>query len=92
MTDNPRKSRLVNELVLFSAFLLGGFLLLPLAIYLTGNLVFGDYEGGYGQFFGGISRGILGFDIETWFLILSPYLALQVLRLTLTLFRKTAST
>ena len=82
------KHKLVNELALFSALLAIGFLLLPIAIYTVGGIVFGVYDGGYGSFFGKLSRGLVSGDLPTWFLVLSPYLVIQVVRLSLFLFRR----
>lgn len=75
------------------AFLLGalvfGLLLLPVAIYLVGTLYFGEATaGGLGGFFGSIYAGLTQLDGATWFLVLSPYLLLQVLRGTLFVFRR----
>ncbi len=82
------KHKLVNELALFSALLFTGFLLLPVAIYFVGGIVFGGYEGGYGGFFGKLSRGLVSGDLPTWFLVLSPYLVIQVIRVSFYLFRR----
>ena len=61
-----------------------GFVILPVAVWLVGNLIFGAYGGtGYGDFFGRLSGKILSGDIVAWFLVLSPWLALQVVRMAL---------
>lgn len=61
-----------------------GFVILPIAVWFVGNLVFGAYGGtGYGDFFGRLSGKILSGNIGTWFLVLSPWIGLQVLRLAL---------
>ncbi|MEM9690143.1 MAG: hypothetical protein AAF917_11765 [Pseudomonadota bacterium] len=77
------KHKIVNEIALFAAFLFAGFLILPFAVYLVGSVVFGDYSGGYGEFFGRLSGGLVSGHWPTWFLVLSPYLLLQIVRLSL---------
>ena len=84
MSDNP--SPIVNTLkkegALFAVLLFVGFVLLPMAIWLVGKAVFGAYGGtGYSDFFGNISGKIRGGDLVAWFLVLSPYLVWQCLRL-----------
>ena len=56
---------------------------MPIAIYAVGRNVFGAYGNlGYGSFFGVLSEKIRNGDVVAWFLVLSPYLAWQCLRLT----------
>ena len=76
------KKRIVNELLLFAALLFFGFIIMPGLIYLVGGQVFGEFEGGYGQFFGQLARRIVSGNLIAWFLILSPWLGIQVLRAT----------
>ena len=69
-----------------AAMLLGllflGLVLLPVAIYVVGQAIFGDYGGGsYGHFYSELSSRIRAGDIAAWFLVLSPYLGWQTLRL-----------
>lgn len=78
------KQRLRRELALFLGLLFSGLVLLPIAIYLVGDAVFGDYGGdGFGGFFGALSGRIRNAEAVSWFLVLSPYLAWQLMRLTL---------
>lgn len=73
---------LTREAALFLGLLCAGLVLLPIAVYLVGDAIFGDYAGhGYGDFFGSLSARVRGFDGSAWFLILSPWLAVSVLRL-----------
>ena len=73
-----------KEAALFFGLLFCGFVLMPIAIYVVGQEVFGDYGGyGYADFFGTLSAKIRSGEPVAWFLILSPYLAWQILRLTL---------
>jgi len=54
----------------------------PIIIYQVGQSVFGTYVGaGFTDFFGTLSGKIRNGDIVAWFLILSPYLGWQCLRL-----------
>ncbi len=67
----------------------GSLILLPVAVYVVGRAIFGDYEGtGIGEFYGRFYSGIYMGDSVVWFLFLSPYLGLQVLRMTAWLFRR----
>lgn len=90
--SNPiLKKPAAREALLFLGLLLVGLLLLPAAIYIVGQLVFGEYGGlGLIDFFARIYRGLPSGDGIVWFLIMSPYLGWQVLRLTLWLFRRSA--
>jgi hypothetical protein len=73
----------IREFALFVGLLFVGFVLLPAAIYLVGQDVFGTYGGvGYGDFFGTLSEKVRNGDSVAWFLILSPYLGWQCVRLT----------
>ncbi len=85
------KTRLVNEILFLSIMLAVGTLLLPIAIYATGTLVFGAFEGGYWQFFGGLMRRMVGGNFWSWFLVLSPYLTIQAIRLTFFAARRVAA-
>ena len=72
-----------KELALLTGFLFLGLVVLPIATFIVGQSVFGTYAGvGYGDFFGTLSAKVRGGDIVAWFLILSPYLGWQSLRLT----------
>lgn len=76
--------RFQKEALLFLALLFLGIVMLPLAVYYVGQAVFGAYAGaGYGDFFGTISAKLRGLDGVAWFLVLSPYLFWQAVRLTI---------
>ena len=78
---NLRKA-ITREAALLVGFLFLGLVVLPIAIYIVGQAIFGDYGGGsYGHFFSELSGRIRGGDIAAWFLVLSPYLGWQTLRL-----------
>jgi hypothetical protein len=84
LSDNPSPivKALKKEGALFAVLLFVGFVLLPMAIWLVGKAVFGAYGGtGYSDFFGNLSGKIRGGDLVAWFLVLSPYLVWQCLRL-----------
>ena len=71
-----------KEAGLIVGFLFVGLVVMPLAIYFVGQSIFGDYGGhGYGQFFADLSGRIRSGDGVAWFLVLSPYLGWQTLRL-----------
>jgi hypothetical protein len=81
---NPFKQKVLNELALALAFIFGGLVLLPLAIYLTGQSVFGDYGGaGFSDFYRQLSGDVREGRPVVLFLILSPYLILMLMRLTI---------
>jgi len=68
---------------LFTGLLFVGLVLMPIAIYWVGQNVLGEYGGqGYSDFFGTLSAKVRGGDPVSWFFVLSPYLAWQLLRLT----------
>ncbi len=73
---------LKKEFALFIGLLFFGFVLMPIGIWIIGNAVFGAYDGaGYADFFGTLSAKIRAGDRVAWFLVLSPWLVWQVLRL-----------
>jgi len=72
-----------KEALLLLGLLFFGLVLMPIMIYWVGQTLFGAYGGqGYGDFFGILSQKIRAFDAVAWFLVLSPYLVWQCLRLT----------
>ena len=71
-----------KEAFLLIGFLFLGLVVLPIAIYAVGDAIFGEYGGhGYRQFFGDLSGRIRDGDRAAWFLVLSPYVAWQTMRL-----------
>jgi len=77
------KTIVIRESAWFIGLLFVGFVLLPITIYLVGQDVFGAYAGaGYGDFFGKLSEKVRNGDAVAWFLILSPYLGWQCVRLS----------
>ena len=78
----------LREAAFFLGLLFFGLVLLPIGIYLIGSEIFGDY-GGYGfrGFFGELSGKIRAGEKVAWFLVLSPYLVWQLLRLTVLAWR-----
>lgn len=86
------KKTLKRESALLLMLLLLGLVLMPIAIYVIGRDLFGPYGGaGYGEFFNLLSGKVRSGDRVAWFLVFSPYLALQTLRLTLYGWRRTKS-
>ena len=73
---------LKKEAAVFLILLLIGLVLLPICIWFVGNAVFGAYDGaGYSDFFGTLSGKIRSGNPVAWFLVLSPWIVLQCLRL-----------
>ncbi len=74
---------LLSEIALFSILLLAGLVLLPLAIYMIGNSLFGDYSGsGFSSFYATIHSEMRSGRPAAWLLVLSPYIVWQLFRLT----------
>ena len=62
--------------------LFAGLVLLPAVIWFVGHAVFGAYDGaGYSDFFGTLSSKIRSGNLVAWFLVLSPWIVWQCLRL-----------
>jgi hypothetical protein len=73
---------LKKEAALLLGLLFFGLAILPVAIWFVGNAVFGTYGGsGFTEFFGALSSKIRSGDIVAWFLVLSPWLVWQCIRL-----------
>ena len=84
---------LKTEVMLLIGSLFVGLVLLPVAVWFIGHMVFGAYEGaGYAEFYGMLSYKIRSGDAVAWFLILSPWLVLQCLRLMALGWRTAAKT
>jgi len=82
MRQSSLKQIATSELALFLGLLFFGFVLMPIGIYIVGEAICGAYGGyGYGDFFSTLSAKIRTGDTVAWFLVLSPYLACQTLRL-----------
>ncbi len=87
----PLKQKALNETALALSFIFAGLVLLPLAIYFTGQSVFGEYGGaGFSDFYGRLSGEIREGRRAVWFLVLTPYLILMLLRLTIWAFRRSS--
>ena len=93
MADNS--SRIIRiarrEAVLLAIALLIGAVLLPPAVYIVGQAVFGAFAGGgFGSFYASLAARLGAAETFAWFLVLSPYLAVQTLRATFLAWRLTA--
>ena len=76
------RKTITRELGLLLGLLFVGMVLLPVAVYVVGQAIFGEYGGGsYGGFFDDLSGRVRAGDAAAWFLVLSPYLGWQTLRL-----------
>jgi len=81
---------LKRELILAVVLLGIGLILLPVAVYWVGQQVVGEYESPAGFFglLGHIWGDFLSLDFGAWLLVLSPYLAIQLLRIAYKLSRR----
>ena len=73
-----------RELLLAGILIPAGLVLIPVAIYFTGQALLGAYseEGhGIGRLYGDILRDMGSGFLPAWLLILSPYLGIQLIRL-----------
>jgi len=67
---------------LLTGFLFFGLAIMPVLIYIVGDVVFGAYGGvGYSDFFGTLSQKVRNGDVVACFLVSSPYLGWQCIRL-----------
>lgn len=74
-----------------AVLLLAGVVLLPFAVYLVGQVIFGAYGGdGMVGFVADFWARLLRFEAAAWFLSLSPLLGVSVLRLIFIGWRETA--
>jgi hypothetical protein len=87
---DPGSSRkpvwLRRELIIAGVFIPIGAIVLPIAIYMIGQSLLGTYsEQGYGigRLYGDIFSDLAAGFPAAWILILSPWLALQLLRLAI---------
>lgn len=77
-----------RESLLFLWLILGGLFILPGLIYIVGNALFGEYGGsGFTAFYGNFHSSLRDGETAVWFLVLTPYLVWQLVRLTLRAFR-----
>ena len=92
LASSPKtvRQRITAEVGLFTGLLFLGFVIMPIVIWFIGQNIFGAYGGeGYGDFFGSLSAKIRARDTAAWFLVLSPWLAIMVLRLMALAWRAT---
>jgi hypothetical protein len=95
MTKGKKSFAAVLRRELVTVALLGliGVSLLPFAIYLVGAEIFGDYAGnGFGDFYRNIHSNLRQGQPVVIFLLISPYLVWQLLRLSFYTFRRMAPT
>jgi hypothetical protein len=76
------KSALLKETALFLGLLLVGILVLPVVIWFVGQAFFGEYGGGgFGDFYARLHYELRSGHLVSLYLVLSPYLCWQMLRL-----------
>lgn len=82
------KKTAAKESAIFLCLLFFGLLMLPLAVYMVGKSVFGEYGGsGFSAFYGTLHSAIRDGELAVLFLVISPYVILQLTRLTFWGFR-----
>jgi hypothetical protein len=70
-----------RELTIAAALLAGGLFVIPVAVYLVGQRLFGEYvDGGVLTLAEKIWGDFLTLRPAAWVLVLGPYLAVQLLR------------
>ncbi len=83
------KKTVIRELATFLCLVLFGLLILPLAIYMVGKSVFGEFGGtGFSGFNLTLHAAIRDGEPAVLFLVLAPYLIWQLSRLTVWGFRQ----
>ncbi|MGH8193338.1 MAG: hypothetical protein ACREQ8_02905 [Woeseiaceae bacterium] len=74
---------------MLTGLLFVGLVILPLCIYGVGEAVFGEYgNGGFASFYRQLHARFRDGEPVVWFLLLSPYLLWQLVRLTAWAFRR----
>ena len=92
MTLNPDslKKTATKESALFLCLLFAGLVILPLAVYMVGKSVFGEYGGsGFSAFYGMLHSDLWDGEPAVLFLALAPYVIWQLTRFAIWGFRQT---
>ena len=90
MSDQKNSIRAIvrKETATLVFLFLIGLVVLPVLVYLVGNIVFGAYDGsGFSAFYGALHSDFRAGEPVVWFLMLSPYIGWQILRFTVWGFR-----
>ena len=83
MSTGSLKNKVLRETAWFLGLLFAGLVVVPIAIYWIGPQLLGEFGGyGFADFYGSIGARIRSGEPAAWFLVLSPNLAIQALRLT----------
>ena len=80
--------RTLKEALLALSLLAFGLICLPGLIFYVGQLVVGEYETGILGLYEATGSALAGGDPFAWFLVLSPYLIVQLWRISLWLRRQ----
>ena len=85
-----KRSALRKEILLAVGLIAFGLFFLPALIYLVGQQVVGEYaaEGGLVALYDALGNSLLVGNWATWLLVLSPYIVIQLSRLTWWLHRQ----
>lgn len=85
------KKAVAREGALFVVLAFVGIVVLPVCVYLVGTVMFGPYEGGsLISFFGALQREVRHGQLAVVFLVLSPWILWQLVRLIVWAFRRLA--
>lgn len=90
MPGKSISSTLKRELIVAGVLIAIGLLVLPVAVYLVGQEVVGDYESDAGLIglLGQIWLDFVSLEPGAWLLVLSPYAIVQLLRFALLVKRR----
>lgn len=76
--------RLRKELLIFGLMLFVGLVLLPMAIFETGQVLLGEYSDdgtGLGHLYGVLLKDLSKGRAAAWLLVLGPWLGVQLIRI-----------
>lgn len=90
MPGKSISSTLKRELIVAGVLIAIGLLVLPVAVYLVGQEVVGDYESDAGLIglLGQIWSDFVSLEPGAWLLVLSPYAIVQLLRFALLVMKR----
>ena len=70
----------MKEALIVLALLAFGLICFPALIYVVGQQIIGDYEGGMISYYEAIAEALAAGNGFAWILVFSPYLGVQLLR------------
>jgi hypothetical protein len=69
-----------REVAIAAGSVLFGLIALPFAVYVVGQRLLGEYDSGVLGLAESIWRDFLALQVPAWILVLSPYIAIQLVR------------